>query len=171
MLLSVKKPMVCRWWLRIEWTTHPTDRDAAAAAAVTVTAALATDDDASDKIHPQNMGTGKSTKIDKNMRDEFVPRTDTHMNAVFDGVENDNDVWVERFYRSKKGRIIPFFMSLNSNRRVIAEPPTGSSVVISWQDLITKRYPNLTPHLLDAESHCEHYRYGSQSMERPRYHE
>ena len=97
----------------------------------------------------QAMATGPSMKntiysrINKFAKDLFVPKHDKCMDAVMDAplLEVDNDIWVERFYRSKKGHTVSFFRSYKTRRCVALEPPSGSSMIVFWNEL--PKYPCL----------------------------
>jgi hypothetical protein len=78
--------------------------------------------------------------------DLFVPKPNVRMERILGKIESDGDVWVERFYFSKKGRKIFYYRSVLTNRCVLLEPPTGATIVFLDE---LDRFPYLRGFALD----------------------
>lgn len=88
-----------------------------------------------------NGSTDTKKAYSKNKKDKFVPKRDRRMERLLGKIESDDDIWVERFYQNKKGYQVPYFRSVCTNRCVRFEPPTGSGIVVTWNEL--DKYPFL----------------------------
>jgi hypothetical protein len=53
-----------------------------------------------------------------------------------DIVPSDNDVWIERSYRTVKGRVVRYYTSMLSNKMVLLQPPTGAALIIYEHETI-----------------------------------
>lgn len=54
----------------------------------------------------------------------------------YDIVPSDHDVWIERSYKTAKGRTVRFYYSMLTNQMALLQPPTGAAYVLYEHDII-----------------------------------
>ena len=74
-------------------------------------------------------------------KDSFVAKRDEKFERCMGEIESDGDIWVERFYINKNGGRNYYYRSFKTGRCSYLDPPTGSAVVVYWDEL--QDYPFL----------------------------
>ncbi|CAB9516635.1 expressed unknown protein [Seminavis robusta] len=83
----------------------------------------------------------KATTSEKTSMDKFKPKRDHRMDEIMGKVDDDGDIWVERYYLNRKDRRIYYFRSVRTKRCVLYEPPTGSGTVVCLSEV--HKFPHL----------------------------
>lgn len=71
---------------------------------------------------------------------EIIKRTGTTGSITSnDIVQSDNDIWIERSYKTSKGRTVRYYSSMLTNKMFLLQPPTGAAYVLYEHDMIRER--------------------------------